>query len=384
MTRSIKIALIGAGFAGQAHAYAWKNASIAPDLADVEVVLDTIVDPNLELAESVQKRYGFRAATADIADVLHDPEIEAVSVAAPNFLSADIVRQLVAADKHVLCEKPLGKSAAEARELADLEQSTDKITAVNFSYRRIPSFAGAQKAVQDGRIGTPYFARAYFYADYAADPQSPLVWRYDQNKSGGGAVIDMGAHVIDAVEAVLGDVTDVISADYSTVISERPLPGSPSESGAVTNEDTALISLRHDGGALASIVASRVTQGAPCELGFEVFGSEGHVSFTTLNFDSFKLYEKSADAAYAGARTVIAGPDLPYFADISAMPAHGVGTGYNEAFVTQVQIFLRALTGNGTIDTTFAAAAKTMDVIEACRVAAETRASVPLSAPATV
>lgn len=377
MTNTIKVALIGAGFAGQAHAFGWRNASMAIDLSGTRIELDSVVDPNLELARSVAARFGFRTATDDIEQILRDQDIIAVSVAVPNHLSADVVASLLAAGKHILCEKPLGKNASEARRLADLAAKSSVVTAVNFSYRRIPGLAAARRAVQDGLIGTPYFARAHFYADYAADPATPMAWRYDHEFSGGGTLMDMGAHAVDALESIVGKVDEVSSATFSTVIPERSVRDGGT--APVTTEDTALVSLRLAGGAVASVLTSRVAHGTPCEMGVEIFGSAGHVSFTTRDFDRFVLYQTTADSEFDAPREVLAGPRMPYFADVSAMPAHGVATGYNEAFVAQVQDFVRAVTTGAPLDTTFEAAAKTMAVLEEAASHAGASAWAPVS-----
>jgi Oxidoreductase family, NAD-binding Rossmann fold len=118
MSEHVTVAVVGAGMAGQAHAFGYRNATMHPDIAGVDVRLSTIVDFSQDLARSVADRYGFATATTDLDAVLQDDAIDGVSLALPNFAYAEVIPQLVAAGKHVLAEKPLGRSAAEAHQFA--------------------------------------------------------------------------------------------------------------------------------------------------------------------------------------------------------------------------------------------------------------------------
>uniref|UniRef100_UPI001124E9BB Gfo/Idh/MocA family protein n=1 Tax=Arthrobacter globiformis TaxID=1665 RepID=UPI001124E9BB len=212
MTTTLRIGIIGAGMAGQAHAFGYRNAMMARDLADVDVQLHTIADPNLELAQSVAKRYGFANAVADIDAFLATPEIDAVSVALPNHLHAQILPKVIASGKHLFAEKPIGRTREEAAWLADLAQASTAVTGVGFSFRRLPGLAALAQAVENGAVGQIHTVRAWYNADYAADPSGALSWRYSQEQSGGGALLDIGAHAIDAAQFVVGPVSRVLNS----------------------------------------------------------------------------------------------------------------------------------------------------------------------------
>jgi predicted dehydrogenase len=389
MAKEIKVAVIGAGFAGQAHAFGYRNASMADELQGVKVILGTIVDPNLELAKTVAERYGFDKAAGSIDDIINDPTIDAVSVALPNFVYIDVLPKLIKAGKHVLAEKPLGTSAAEAAKLAELAAASGRVAGVGFSFRRIPALAALQKSVREGRIGEVYFARAYYYADYAADARGPRTWRFEQNKSGGGAIIDIGTHAIDALIAALGPVEEVTSASLSTVIAVRPLPGggighnasaSATETGPVTNDDTALLTVKFTSGAVASVQLSRVAVGRPNQLGVEIFGSKGSVSFDSTLFDEFSIFDdQSGEPGFDGPRRVISGPAFPYYSSTSPMRARGTGTGYGEAFMAETQDFLSAIAHGHPMDTSFETTVHPMQVISAALESSATGRSVKVS-----
>ncbi|MFC9336237.1 Gfo/Idh/MocA family protein [Arthrobacter sp. NPDC057009] len=391
MTTTLRIGIIGAGMAGQAHAFGYRNAMMARDLADVDVQLHTIADPNLELAQSVAKRYGFANAVADIDAFLASPEIDAVSVALPNHLHAQILPKVIASGKHLFAEKPIGRTREEAAWLADLAQASTAVTGVGFSFRRLPGLAALAQAVENGAVGQIHTVRAWYNADYAADPSGALSWRYSQEQSGGGALLDIGAHAIDAAQFVVGPVSRVLNSTLRTVITERPKPAAgaighggatTSERGPVTNDDVALVTVEFDGGAVGQISLSRIASGIPNSLGVEVFGSEGHALFDSISAGEFHLFQNgTAAAAVNGPRRIFTGPEHPYFNDVAAMPGAGVGTGYAEAFVAEIQEFLRCVRDNRTMDTNFNTALAMMGVVGAALEAAETNTTADINHP---
>ena len=168
MSARVGVAVAGAGMAGQAHAFGFRNATMHPGLAGVRVELAAVVDPNLALAESVAARYGFARAVADLDDVLGDPAIDAVSLALPNFAYADVIPRTLDAGKHVLAEKPLGRSADEAHGFAAAADAAGVVHAVDHSWLRAPAVEAIARIVEEGRIGRIRHASGWYLSDYAA------------------------------------------------------------------------------------------------------------------------------------------------------------------------------------------------------------------------
>lgn len=386
MTTTLRVGVIGAGMAGQAHAFGYRNAMMA--LASLRVELDTIADPNLPLAQSVADRYGFGRATASIDELLAS-DVDVISVALPNFLHEEVLPKVLASGKHVFAEKPIGRTLDESSHLQGLAEASQAITGVGFSFRRLPGLAAVAKAVADGLIGDVHTARAWYYADYAADPQGALSWRYSQEQSGGGALLDIGAHAIDALQFVAGDVAEVLGAKLHTVITERPLPSAgaighgastSSATGAVSNDDIALLQVRLTNGAIGQVSLSRIAQGIPNSLGVELHGTRGSASFDSIAGGEFHIFRADdADGTFNGPRRVFTGPAHPYFGDVAAMPGAGVGTGYAEAFVAEIQEFLRHVQAGTPMDTDFATATRMMRVVDAAFEADRTGRPVAIS-----
>lgn len=373
MSTPIRVGVIGAGMAGQAHAFGFRNAMMAVS-SQIDVELVAIADPNLALAESVARRYGFAQATADV-DAFIASDVDVISVALPNFLHIEVLSKVLASGKHVFAEKPIGRTPAEAKLLQFEAERSPSITGVGFSFRRLPGLAALARAVSLGTIGDIHTVRGWYYADYASNPASALSWRFSQEQSGGGALLDIGAHAIDAVHFVAGRITEVANAQLRTVITERPLPSrgavghgaSGSNSlGPVTNDDIALLSVSFESGAIGQIALSRIARGMPNSLGVEVYGTRGSASFDSISSGEFHLFESDeVDDAYNGPKRIFTGPAHPYFSDVAAMPGAGVGTGYAEAFTAELQEFLRSVAEGTPMDTDFKTASQMMNVVGA-------------------
>ena len=386
MSARVGVAVAGAGMAGQAHAFGFRNATMHPGLTGVRVELAAVVDPNLALAESVAARYGFARAVADLDDVLGDPAIDAVSLALPNFAYADVIPRTLDAGKHVLAEKPLGRSAAEAHRFATAADAAGVVHAVDHSWLRAPAVEAIARIVEEGRIGRIRHASGWYLSDYAATVDAPLSWRYDVERAGGGAITDLGAHVIAMMERVAGPFRRVLAADARTLIAERPVPAGPSvghvrgevtgETGPVTNDDvTSLLVELRDGGS-GSLTISRVASGEPNSLGFALFGSEGSVTFESSHPDELRLYTRGLDEPERnGPRRVVVSPAHPYFADTVPIPFPGVSSGYGAFFIAHAQAFLRAIIDGEPVASDFWAGHRVMLVCDAVlRAAAEGRA----------
>lgn len=364
--RTLRVALVGAGAAGQAHAFGYRNVSMAVGLETVHIDMAVVVDPNVQLARRTADRYGYTDATEDVQHVLDDPSIDAISVALPNSVHAEVLPAILRSGKHVLTEKPLGRNAVEAADLVTLAEQSSAITGVGFSFRRLPGLAAVHDLLAANAIGSVHSFTAWYNADYAASPDAPFSWRYAKQTAGAGALIDIGTHAIDAVQYVVAPVSEVISSTLRTVIVRRPLPGS-SEFGVVDTDDIALLTAELDNGAVGQIHVNRTASGVPNSLGLEIHGSQGHARFDSIAAGEFHVHTDDGPASLAGPRRVFTGPQHPYFTDVAAMPGGGVGTGYAEAFVAEVQHFVRCIVANEPMDTSFPSALRVMQVVDAAQ-----------------
>lgn len=364
--RKLRVALIGAGVAGQAHAFGYRNASMAGDLAGSKIELALVVDENVALSKQVAARYGAIAVSQDYHAAIEDPTIDIVSVALPNGLHRLVLSDVLSSGKHVLAEKPLGRSGAEADAIVHAARRGNAVVAVGFSFRRLPGLATLQQLVREGHLGELFTIQAWYYADYGADPEVPFSWRYSQQDAGAGALIDIGTHVIDAVNYVGGPIKIVNSCVMKTVIEFRSA-GDDGQVRRVDTDDIVLLTASMESDASVQLSMSRVASGTPNSLGLEVRGSSGFARFDSMNNNELVVYTEDgiADRWLNGPRHVVMGPLHPYFTDVAPMPGGGVGTGYGEAFVAEVQAFLRAVLRDEPMDTDLEGACRVMRTVDA-------------------
>src|SRR3954470_19304961 len=232
----IFVAVIGAGMAGRSHAAAYRQANTVFGRGLPPIRLATIADMNLALAEDAADRYGFQDAVSSWEAVAEDPSIDAVSIVVANALHRPIAEAMVAAGKHVLCEKPLAGSMDDARAMVALEEGAEVVTAVGYTYRRNPAVAAIREHVRNGELGELTTFHGRYWCDYACDPRSPLTWRF-KGGMGSGALGDIGAHIIDLGEYLCGPIVSVAGGNLSIQIAKRPLP-----LGAVVGHGTAPVS----------------------------------------------------------------------------------------------------------------------------------------------
>ena len=345
---ALGIAVIGAGMAGRAHAAAYRvaptlYASVLPDLRYV-----SIGDVNAEFGTLAARRYGFERSDTSWQAIAADPSIDVVSVVVANHLHREIVEGLVAAGKHVLCEKPLSDSLDDARVMAE------SVVRIGFTFRRAPGVAALSDLVTSGALGRVLHVDARYWCDYASDPNGPISWRF-KGAPGTGALADVGSHAAYLAEFVAGDTVQVSGGRFTTAISERPVPlGTTIGHGVVEvsdtfepveNDDYASFSAEYAGGAVGVVQVSRVSNGHPNGLALEVFGDRGAAKWAQERPAEFELMIADGPVGRRGFRRVIIGPEHPYFAGGLAMDAPGVGLGQNEGFGYQARAFLEEVAG---------------------------------------
>ncbi|MEP9393750.1 MULTISPECIES: Gfo/Idh/MocA family protein [Gordonia] len=351
----VGVAVIGGGMAGRAHAAGYRMASTLFDVDRPDVRLVAIADANPAVADETARRYGYERAEYDWRALADAPDVHAVSVVVANHLHREMVEGLLAAGKHVLCEKPLAASLADAEAMVTAaEDAPDSVAAVGYTYRRSPAVEQIRREVAAQTIGAPIHFNGHYWCDYGLDPTSPITWRH-RGGPGTGALADVGSHLLDLSEFIFGPIVEVSGAVFHTVITERPIPlgttyghtkGAVSDENApVENDDIATFTATFANGAVGTFSASRVAHNLPDGLGFEAFGTEGSVSWDLSRPAEFQISLAGDNPALGGSRRVIIGPDHPYIRGGLPMDAGGVGHGKAEFFAYQARAFLDQIAG---------------------------------------
>nr|WP_300142750.1 Gfo/Idh/MocA family oxidoreductase [Propionicimonas sp.] len=350
---SIGIAVIGAGMAGKAHIAAYKVAPTLYESTLPELRYVSIGDVNAELGAATAKRYGFERSDTDWRAIAENPDIDVVSVVIANHLHLEVVKGLLEAGKHVLCEKPLADTLESAREMARLAREATSIARIGLTFRRQPGIAAIRNWINDGTLGRVLHFSGRYWCDYGCNPKGPMSWRF-QGPMGSGALADIGSHLSYLSEFLCGPIQAVSGGGFTTAITERPLPlgavvghGLAAVSDTyepVTNDDYATFTA-HYAGTTGSLEVSRVAAGYPNNLNFEVFCENGAASFTQETPSQVRLYLHDDQPGKNGYRTVDLGGDHPYVSGGMPIDVSGVGFGQNEGFTFQARAFLEEVAG---------------------------------------
>src|SRR4029078_812076 len=325
--------LISVGWMGQLHTRAYRNVPIVyPELGitpELVIAADTAPD-RVEFARAV---LGFRRGTTDYREVLADPEVEVVSICAPNFLHAEIGVAAAEAGKHFWIEKPVGRSLEETARIEAAATKAGVITSIVYNYRHAPAVEHARALIAAGRLGRVTNVRAAFFSGDANEPRGAVSWRFHPavagwrvswELAGWGVVADLFSHASDLCQYVVGPIAE-LTALTSTVYTERPKLAMGSgthfdvieggEMGPVENEDYAAALFRfgsdsQGAGAVGTIEASRVIVGPSCGYQLEVYGTEGSVKWDFERMNELQI-------------RIGRGGEEPGYVTVNANPKHG-------------------------------------------------------------
>lgn len=371
--QDINIALIGGGFMGKAHSLAYAAMPMFFWPAPARPIRKTVVDVTEELASTAADRFGWERYATSWQEVIDDPTIDVVDIATPNHLHAEIAIAAAEAGKHVICEKPLAPSAADAKRMLDAVERAGVVSAVAFNYRRTPAVALAKKYIDEGAIGTILNFRGTYLQDWSADPDSPLSWRFQKKIAGSGAVGDIGSHVVDLARYLVGEISEV-SSIVSTFIKDRPLQSSGFDAlggsvksdgprGEVDVDDESVSLVKFRDGAVGSIEATRNAWGRNNFITFEIHGTEGSIVFNYENRDELQVAFKKDPSDRRGFRTVYTGPSTPYGDALWPIPALGIG--YGETKIIEAYEVMKAIVEGGSVRPDFADGYQTALIDEA-------------------
>lgn len=370
---SLRVAMIGYGFMGAAHSQGWRTAPRVFDLpADAEMAV--IVGRDAAAVAKAASKWGWAESATDWREVIARDDIDVVDIVTPGDSHAEIAIAALDAGKHVLCEKPLANTVAEAETMAaaaDRAAARGVKAMVGFTYRRVPAVTFLRQLIAEGVVGRIAHVRASYRQDWLVDPDMPLAWRLQKEHAGSGALGDIGAHAIDLVEFVTGMDVEQVSGVLDTIVKQRPLLGSGSGLsgkaaagyGQVTVDDIAIFTGRLASGALASFEATRFATGRKNALAIEISGDKGALAFDLEDLNSIQFYDRTAPADQQGFRKIlVTEPVHPY---VAAWWPAGHMLGYEHGFSHQVKDLVEGIVRNTDPHPTFADGLRVQRVLDA-------------------
>jgi predicted dehydrogenase len=369
------VGLISVGWMGKLHSRAYQALPLVyPDLK-IRPRLVHAADTAADRASYARDILGYERASTDYHAVLADPEVDVVSICAPNMLHREIGVAAARAGKPFWIEKPVGRDAAETAEVAMAAQEAGVVTSIGYNYRHVPAVEQVRELIAAGQLGRITNVRAVFFNSYASEPNGALSWRFRRDEAGSGALGDLLSHVIDLVQYVVAPITEVTSL-LSTVHTQRPiLPmGSADhfaviengELGEVENDDYAAALVRfagaQAGGAVGTLEASRVSVGPQCGLGFEIYGTDGSATWNFEQMNELRLCLGRGGPA-PGYTTVLGHPGMGDYGRFQPGPGHSMS--YDDLKVIEAKKFLVAVGGGEQRNSTIAEAQADGEVITA-------------------
>ncbi len=370
--KQLNIGLVGYGFMGRTHSNAFLQAGRYFDLS-YKPVLKAVCARNAERAQSFADNWGYESAETDWRRLVERKDIDLIDIASPNDTHAEIAIAAASAGKMVMCEKPLGRSAAEAAAMTEAVESARVANMVWYNYRRVPAVVLLKNLIDEGRFGRIFHYRAKFLQDWTISSDLPQggegLWRLDMAVAGSGVTGDLLAHNIDTALWLNGPISEVV-AMTETFIKERKhnLTGNVEPVGI---DDASAFLCRFSNGSLATFEATRYARGHKALYTLEINGEHASAFWDLHDLHRIQYFDHRDDGLTRGWRSVhVTDGDHPY---MKRWWVPGLQIGYEHTFIHQFADFLEALASGKEAAPTFRDGLATDYVTDAVLKSAKTR-----------
>lgn len=331
----IGIGMLGYAFMGKAHTHAYRTLSYMTWPPPLRPQLVAVAGRDQTAAEAAAQRYGYDRAVTDWRELVADPRIGVLDNTGPNNVHAEPSIAAAEAGKHVICEKPLGRTADEAHDMWRRVAATGVTHMCAFNYRFVPAVRLARAMIEAGEIGEILHFRGRYLQEWIADPQFEMVWRLRRDVAGSGALGDLGAHVFDLARFLVGEIT-AVSGLTKTFVGERP-------GGQVDVDDAFETTVEFESGAVGTVEASRFCLGRKNSFTWEISGSKGSIAFDLERLNELSVYltGSRAERHVQGFRNVIVSEAEHPFWEHWWPQGHVLG--WEHTFVHELHHFLQAI-----------------------------------------
>ncbi len=340
--KKLNVGMVGYGFMGRAHSNAFSQVSHFFDLP-YQPVLKAACARDAEKLKGFADQWGYESTETDWRKLIARKDIDLIDIAAHNDMHLEIALAAAAAGKMVMCEKPLGRNAAESKKMVDAIESAKVPNMVWYNYRRVPAVTLAKQMIDEGRLGKIFHYRAKFLQDWTISADLPQggqgLWRLDVNVAGSGVTGDLLAHCIDTAMWLNGGIDKVVGLT-ETFIKERQhnLTGKKEPVGI---DDASLFLARFDNGSLANFEATRYARGHKALYTLEINGEKASIFWDLHDLHRLQYFDHRDESRTRGWRSIhITDGDHPYMAK---WWVPGLQIGYEHSFTHQVADFIEAL-----------------------------------------
>src|SRR5881398_3834995 len=325
----IGIGMLGYAFMGKAHSNAFRKLEYMAWPPPLVPRLVAIAGRNEDAVAVAARRYGYERWTTDWHDIVTDERIGLFDNGGPNSLHAEPTIAAAESGKHVLCEKPLGRTADESHEVWRRVAATGVKHLCGFNYRFVPAVRLAGEPIDEGALGELRHFRGRYLQDWADDPKLDT-WRFDPDQAGSGALGDLGTHVIDLARYLVGEFSSVAGL-VKTFVSGRRV------------DDAIEAAVEFESGAVGTIESTRLALGRRNAFQWEINGSKGSLYFDMERLNELQVFRADGERARGFKTVLVTEPDHPFSANWWP-PGHIVGWG--DTFVHELHHILAAIAGD--------------------------------------
>lgn len=284
----IGVGMLGYAFMGKAHSNAFKKIPYMMYPPPAIPKLVAICGRNEEATRAAAVRFGYERYYTDWRALVEDEAVQLFDNGGPNDAHAEPCIVAAQAGKHILCEKPLARTAEEAKTMLDAVQKAGVKHMVAFNYRFVPAVRQMRLLIESGALGRIYHFRAVYLQEWIMPHYNmPMIWRLNKQVAGSGALGDLGAHIIDLGRYLVGEIESV-SAMTRTFIKERPWPDGTM--GTVDVDDAFAAVVSFENGALGTVEATRFAAGRKNSNVIEINGEKGSLRFNLERLNELEVY----------------------------------------------------------------------------------------------
>jgi predicted dehydrogenase len=324
--KEIGVGMLGYAFMGKAHSNAFRKITYMTWPPPLVPRLVSIAGRNEEAVRNAAERYGYERWTTDWHDIVSDPSIGLFDNGGPNSLHAEPTIAAAEAGKHVICEKPLGRTADESHEIWKRVAATGVKHLCAFNYRFVPANRLARDMIEAGELGEIRHFRGRYLQDWGDDPTLDT-WRFHADEAGSGALGDLGAHVVDLARSLIGEFA-AVSALVKTFLPGREV------------DDAIEAAVTFENGAVGTIEATRLALGRRNALQWEINGTKASLAFDMERLNELQVFRADGDRARGFKTVLVSEADHPWW-EFWWPPGHIIGWG--ETFVHEIHHLLRAI-----------------------------------------
>ncbi len=273
---NLNIGLIGYGYIGQVHTIAYKSLPILTPFFKDKYNMSLVVSRKLENTKDL----GWGNLYSDVDEIPRESNLDIVDICTPNFLHYEQGKKFMNKGVNIYCEKPIALNYREALDMANLAEDKGLITQAALVYRFMPAIAKAKAIVESGSLGEIISFRGELLHSSYLNPEREMNWRLRKEQSGGGAIVDLGVHIVDTLMFILGDnKIKTVNARTNTIIKERP-DGNSKTLSKVDVDDWGLIILQLENESIGTIEVSKVNYNPNSNFHIDIYGKGGYLSIS--------------------------------------------------------------------------------------------------------